>query len=131
MKKYFRTKDGRLFKVHEYESRRLRVNIAYWSKPMHLSIMRKDEILKEADTVEELCDECFITDDDKNNIYGTKIHCSNFHYARNGDEDDSENAQKPYEKYTFYGFIWVILPNGAPRLEPVAKMNKEGDWELL
>ena len=30
-----------------------------------------------------------------------------------------------------YSAIWVQLPNGAWRLEPVAKLNHKGDLELL
>ena len=30
-----------------------------------------------------------------------------------------------------FGYIWFYLPCGAPRLEPVAELTKEGEWKLL
>ena len=36
-----------------------------------------------------------------------------------------------YSNVEIYGAIYITLSNGAPRLEPVTKRNKEGEWTLL
>lgn len=76
-------------------------------------------IIKEADTIKELCDVF------KNvNVYAGTISFTNYINFELARFNKSEEA-------TLYGYIYIILPNGAVRIEPVAKMNEKGCLELL
>ena len=36
-----------------------------------------------------------------------------------------------YSNVEIFGAIYITLPNGEPRLEPVTKMNEKEEWTLL
>lgn len=111
MKKYIRTQDGRIFNLVAYkEDGEINGGIKYTSKlnGSHLFI-QKNNILKQVDTIEELCDE-FIGIDKTN-------------------EHDrlSKLSLKSYCNYVaIYGAIWT-----DKGLIYVAKMNSKGELELL
>ena len=82
-----------------------------------------EEILKFADTIEELIDgwviECPEWDKP---TFKSGLQYMNW-------EDYIKTANK--HKAIHYGVIFVRLPNGAIRIDPVAKMNKKGELELI
>ena len=123
--KYVRLKDG-IYEVHETESKPLRVNIAYWKKDGIVSIIRKSEVIKEAGTIRELCDEIVVDDYSSPN-------CKPFCYCESWDKVLNGRIAKSLKdiKTNIYGAIWVFDSNGAPTLKPVAKLNEEGELELL
>ena len=105
--KYIRTKDGRIFEN----------KLTMYVCPEALEELSKCEvgeeieILKQADTIEELCDEFVVI---KKN--GDKIITCNY-----------RNIQVYIErKFEIYGAIWT-----NKGLIYVAKMNNEGELELL
>lgn len=74
---------------------------------------------READTIEELCDEFIIDANYKDTPYlydrGEPV---------NSPEFDSKDE-------VVYGGIWTRGKHGKPILKPVAKLNEKGGWELL
>lgn len=107
MKKYIRTKDG----VWETEE--------YWKRPPIEIMSLKEEIIKQADTIEELCD-YFVVE------YTSGEHAMFRHFC---------DLERHYELYTQdyhhvagrYGAIWVT----GKGLIYVAKMNEQGELELI
>ena len=101
MKKYIRTKDGICEKdklIYAFND-----NEEYLIK----------DIVKEADTIEELCDEFVVLEKGKTKPFVHDIYC------RDLDRYIKENA-------TIYGAIWT-----DKGLIYVAKMNDKGEFELL
>lgn len=128
--KYIRTKDGKILNLIAYkEDGEINGGIKYTSKlnGSHLFI-QKNNILKQADMIEELCDE-FVLD---HPLFGDSCKClyHSFEKAKNGIKKRSDNAHNLYD-FNIYGAIWTdkgliykarmkgIFPNG------------EIDWELL
>ena len=108
--KYIRTKEGNIYKrlfIDRCLDRGTSVIINGEIMPY------KEDVIAEADTIEELCD-CYVIIIDGKPCLTTIDEWSWY-----------------FEEYTLYACIWVTLPNGAPRLEPVAKMNEKGELELL
>ena len=94
--KYIRTKNG---------------NILNSSRGLTSMIVTKDDILKEADTIEELCDmfifragDYIVIDQDKDKVFRGNWNC--------------------YD--TIYGAIWT-----NKGLIYAAKMNDKGEFELI
>jgi len=81
------------------------------------------EIIKQADTIEELCDEFIL------------VAPYRFRRPKTATELEKDFEEMKYfytdKNDTIYGAIWIELDNGAMRLEPVAKMNEKGELELL
>ena len=115
--RYIRTKYGRIFEVLEEDKQFYyigypnEVGLALWGK------LAKD-VIKEADTIEELCDAFVI------------VHKDGTHVFQKSTADDK--VSKEYVEYllrnnqTFYGAIWT-----DKGLIYVAKMNEKGELELL
>ena len=114
--KYIRTKDGRIIDTTEYIKI---VETQYtfkfvpkgyeYYKPVCTNI-HKDEIIKQADTIEELCDEF---------VY----QIGEYHYYN----DDLEIAKGLTDDISkIYGAIWT-----NKGLIYVAKLNDKGELELL
>lgn len=101
--KYIRTKDGRIGR----RCGTTEVSI----KGIFYSIGKVD-IIKQADTIEELCDE-FVVVDEENNHYVNELQV--LHYIC-----------RKQKNYTIYGAIWT-----DKGLIYVAKLNDKGEWELL
>lgn len=117
--KYIRTKDNEIIYVGDL----VKDEYGNYCDPKTIETdmeVSNEGIIKEADTIKELCDVF------KNvNIYAGTISFTDymdFELARFNKSDEA----------TLYGYIYIVLPNGAVRIEPVAKMNEEkGDLELL
>lgn len=99
--KYIRTKDGRVI-----DNEIMCIGFA------------KDNILKQADTIEELCDEFVVV-----GIFDNQIGCCCFTFSEAKELKDY--AELPQEQI-IYGAIWT-----EKGLIYVAKMNDKGEWELL
>ena len=113
--KYIRTKDGRIVAYGtEEDSGYSKGRIRIQNKPKISATMDPIEILKEADAIEELCDEVV--------------------YVREGYDNTSENIHlfkkrnrsMFHEELAVYGAIWTDVG-----LIYVAKMNGKGEFELL
>ena len=113
--KYIRTKDGRIVACGtEEDSGYSKGYIRIQNKPKISATNEPIEILKESDTIEELCDEVV--------------------YVREGYDNTSENIHlfKKRNRSLFhkelavYGAIWT-----DKGLLYVAKLNEEGEFELL
>ena len=100
---YIRTKDG-IYTLSE----------AYWAGI-------EDEIIAQADTIEELCDE-FVYE---NQEYKTPQKCCQS-YSGNWHDEQSSRLLTDDEVLTVKGAIWT-----DKGLIYVAKMNEKGELELL
>ena len=132
--KYIRTQDGRIFNLIAYkEDGEINGGIKYTSKLNgSYFFIQKDNILKKADTIEELCDGFVVISEE----YVEP------HYVKeliDTNALDFENHWRPYgngkvlNKFcqelidaVIYGAIWT-----DKGLIYVAKMNDEGELELL
>lgn len=120
--KYIRTKDG-IWEIMEIKPN---YEKTYYRCKHNLISNRfeKMDIIKQADTIEELCDELMIRGE-----YGSYI------IDVNGLDKDCDGWTKevgiPKGLVKVYGAIWVIDDNGAPILKSVAKANKDGKLCLI
>ena len=125
MNKYIRTKDNKIFKVLDTHYMRVPENHRlYGVKVYDVEVWKgilEEDVLKEANTLKELCDIFKVVNINQSPFSFTNYR--DFELAR-FNKNKSENA-------TLYGYIYILLPNGAVRIEPVAKMNEKGDLELL
>jgi len=114
--KYIRTKDGKIIDTDRYLIGS-GINKDYLTFYDNLKIkdfeLHKDEMLEEADTIEELCDE-FVCKRKNNALNITPC-------LFNQDYDFDKEKEKLKIKFEIYGAIWT--DNG---LIYVAKMNEEG-----
>ena len=103
--KYIRTKDG-VYEINRYyESRDY-----YWVKQDCEQPIDSDEILEQADTIEELCDEFVAYHKTLKLTYCIR----------------PTPFKKQDENFNIYGAIWT-----NKGLIYVAKMNEQGELELL
>lgn len=130
--KYIRTKDGRIIKIGEqtdvgYEKGIFEVH----NKAGIVVSYEPIEVLKETNTIEELCDE-FIGVMENGN--GAHIWYDDEYLSITGWETTEELSKLKYEyakanlslNQILYGAIWT-----DKGLTYVAKLNKKGQWELL
>jgi len=142
--KYIRTKDGIIVDTTKYKNvvertfndKVVAIDLNHWGQdndkyPTWIDVK---DIIKQADTIEELCDEFYIDYGQERFPYSTYRQYER--YAGWGDliRYLREIHFTGYDGV--YGYIWVILPNNAPILKPVAKMKgvlPDGkiDWEVL
>ena len=115
---YIRTKDT-IFAVVREDAKVLTVRAK--NNPNHLYNKSKaqTEIVMQANTIEELCDERVIIDAIGNHIL-VKTLLQEIWWKQH----DEEHVQ-------CFGAIWVIDSNDAPTLKSIAKMNEQGKLELL
>lgn len=108
--RYIRTKDGKIAEIKENMVVKVSddaIRLVYKNKP-HICVLNgNDDILKQADTIKELCDEFVMISDGKHKL---DIGCHSY----------------SDEKIQIYGAIWT-----DKGLIYVAKMNKKGELELL
>ena len=117
--KYIRTKDGKVIDISKYEKD---TQGWYYHAFTKCYAFPESDIVKQADTIEELCDEFVIYDKDQNN--GFPITCPK----------ERLTEIKPYIQICMQkqfncwlkGAIWT-----DKGLIYVAKMNEEGELELL
>ena len=118
MAKYIRTKDG-IYKIALTDKIRFGQYYCYKVDRQNInqySIIAETSILKQADTIEELCDG-FVTVGNKHIVWD-KQHCLGLTF---------EQVKESYSTYHFkiYGAIWT-----DEGLIYVAKMNDKGELEL-
>lgn len=112
--KYIRTKDG----VYEVEWNE---DGSCWCLNNGGAYFRKEDIIAQADTIEELCDEFVIIE-----RYGEKRY---FHRDKKSfikDYIGDKHIDMVLRYYTIYGAIWT-----DKGLIYVAKMNKDGELRLI
>lgn len=113
---YIRTKDG-IFEVTNEQERYFNIKIkGFGGAPMY-----KEMVIKQADTIEELCDVFIKKSKELGNDY-FNISTDAFTVF----DKKYENYKKWFEHYDYYGAIWT-----DKGLIYVAKMNAEGVLELL
>lgn len=121
--KYIRTKDGQVNEPYKYDNSRH----AYFCFPKNneWTFYYDKDVIKVADTIEELCDE-FV-------IYTPNMYSNMKAYLRYEFESKLDRAIQDYENYKdineevyLFGAIWT-----DKGLIYVAKMNESGELELL
>ena len=115
--KYIRTKDGEVLKVIR-EDYGWEIPV-YYDNDFGEKYVQEDDVVKQADTIEALCD-CFIVDrGDGFDPYYVKPTALK-----------AMDTNEPMPE--IYGAIWFRGQDGLPTLKPVARMlNWKGDLELL
>ena len=134
--KYIRTKDGRVVAWGEHGwIKGDDISVVYGGfcfgyNEGHLQRVKEvlnkycnTDILKYADTIEELCDEFVLV-----NKYRFKKPKTATELEKDFDEMRSFYTSK-YDK--IYGAIWIVSEHGEPILKSVSKMNEKGELELL
>lgn len=118
MKKYIKTKDGRIYqvydKVFEYKGDK-----RYQLVDSRFEVSLND-IVKEANTIEELCDEFVGVRKSDNTAHLGKIEDKHWFYEQTDWVGRVENYK------VIYGAIWT-----DKGLIYVAKLNYKGEFELL
>lgn len=115
--KYIRTKNGKIhISYHDYQG----FEKLWVCRKRHtlsdIYYVRRSNIVKQADTIEELCD-CFVAVGKKHYVWD-KQHCTNI---------TLEQMQSyPISDFEIYGAIWT-----DKGLIYVAKMNDKGELKLL
>ena len=109
--KYIRTKDKIIGyeKIFETSENLSQLNIDG-------KIYDKFDWAVQGDTIDELCDCLMFVYEAIDDFLITEVEAKNMTY---------------YDNETCYGCIKVKLPNGAIRIEPVAKLNENGDMVLI
>ena len=110
--KYIRTKDG-IYTLIEN-------GLCQTPKDVQNALITGD--YKQADTIEELCDKWIIVENGIPHVLA--YECDLLDKINN-------NKRIGITDSVGYGAIWIKLPNGAYRLEPVAKLNDEGKLKLV
>lgn len=122
--KYIRTKEGKIFNINE-------IYIPYQiiGNLLDFNSQGRFEILKQADTIEELCDEWVsipLFDLDVE-IAGLPIHIrKGTHYYFDIKDIEKIKASVSIKTSEFYGAIWT-----DKGLIYATKMNEKGEFELL
>lgn len=114
--KYIRTKDG-IYKYADYLGVHNGKRYALMDNAQGDRItmcQEPEELYKVADTIEELCDEFVMIDEE------------NEHYIKQDNDIHHIRRKWAIGNYTVYGAIWT-----DKGLIYVAKMNDEGELELL
>lgn len=114
---YIRTKDGRIAEVKENMTiKRCSENVlrlVYKDNRSICVLSGNDDIVKQADTIEELCDRFVVIDKETKEVRNIVSFLA---YAK----------LWSYCKYNIYGAIWT-----SKGLIYVAKMNDKGDLLLI
>ena len=127
--KYIRTKDGKIFNLMDLikwnKNQGLVENeISFWNSAYRYPEKHKQglkaRILKQADTIEELCDEFVVFDKEQPN--GKLLYYKGFENLKK----EFIDFEKDKEKVVVCGAIWT-----DKGLIYVAKMNDKGELELI
>ena len=140
--KYIRTKDG-IYEATEINGMVVaRGDVAYSCDiaDVHFPIVFKEkDIIKQADTIDELCDEFVVKYTDNS----MSVFCSQGLIRENGHITFEETRLDLNEFLDYlikeenetikeiYGAIWIKGKHNEPILKSVAKTNEEGKLELL
>ena len=114
--KYIRTKDG-IWQYNEENNSAERPNIEFQCNQLWLNIKEQD-IINQADTIEELCDVLVNIIYDGHGEPHWEIRCR---YDRTWKKDFKNDSD-----WSIYGAIWT-----DKGLIYVAKMNDKGELELI
>lgn len=118
--KYIRTKFGEMFAVRKEYSFYGQKYYDIYHKDKYLPI-REDYVIKQANTIEELCDEIVLKQYAENNtIMYIRYSVKNLELAK------IDGKKFSPEKYEIYGAVWCEFG-----LKYVAKLNSKGELELL
>lgn len=111
---FIRTKDNVYIKIRDTEFENKHIVVGKTPIDFGTYILKKD-IIKQADTIAELCDE-FVIKNQHNTYYTMNYEdmISDYHWGRF------------HERDTIYGAIWT-----DKGLIYVAKMNENGELELI
>ena len=115
--KYIRTKDGRIIETNKLII--IPSNTSFQGEIYNGEVVSEDEIINQADTIEELCDEWICRDNDNIEYRPYRFYFLDDLYA-------FIKENKLFERYTVYGAIWT-----DKGLIYVTKMNDKGELELL
>ena len=91
-------------------------------------------IIKQADTIEELCDELIIKNPNNDGEFYRKVFVYENRWKNILNEKHAKvcTDRDIYEHdVEIFGAVWVFDSNGAPTLKAVARMNDKGELELL
>ena len=130
--KYIRTKDGRIIKFDTSDAKEEIAGIKYDAlgfrllSTIYLYNLQKEDIIKVADTIEELFDEFVVKDNDCDLCYllnDESKYAIQYHLK---DQIDILVNDFKMQNDTCYGAIWTEWG-----LKYVAKMNDKGELELL
>ena len=121
---YIRTKDGRIAEVKENMAiKRCSENVlrlVYKDNRSICVLTGNDDIIKQADTIEDLCDEFVVFDKEQPN--GKLLYYKGFENLKK----EFIDFEKDKEKVVVCGAIWT-----DKGLIYVAKMNGKGELELI
>ena len=112
--KYIRTKDGRIAEIKKNMVVRVcddATRLVYKDRPYSCVLTGDDDIFKQADTIEELCDRFVVDFENGEEPVAFKNYLDTLNY---------------FGKAKIYGAIWT-----SKGLIYVAKMNDKGTLELL
>ena len=112
---YIRTKDG-IYKVEGETCHKK----AYFIDRYEEDVILKEQVIKQSETLEELCDEFVVFDKEQPN--GKLLYYKGFENLKK----EFIDFEKDKEKVVVCGAIWT-----DKGLIYVAKMNDEGDLELI
>ena len=93
---------------------------------VYLTVVSKNEIIKQADTIEELCDEFVLVAKDEDFFQTSRINTRHWVFDDLADTEHKEDEIGKGISRTIYGAIWT-----DKGLIYVAKMNEKGELELL
>jgi hypothetical protein len=116
---YIRTKDG-IYEVKKVETLCGVKFYDYETREDFVNRIREEQINKSSEDPSELCDSLmFVDNDEEKDFLITEMNKDNLNYY------------DPKEE-TCYACLKIELPNGAIRIEPVAKfIYEKWEWELL
>ena len=111
--KYIRTKDS----IYKVESETCHKK-GYYIDRYEEDVILKDQVIKQSENLEELCDE-FV-------CYSECFNRSYYFIYKNSYDELKSDVQMFSPNYSAYGAIWT-----SKGLIFVARMNDKGDFELI
>ena len=112
---YIRTKDG----IYKVESETCHKQ-GYYIDRYEEDVILKDQVIKQSENIEELCDEFVVFDKEQPN--GKLLYYKGFENLKK----EFIDFEKDKEKVVVYGAIWT-----DKGLIYVVKMDDKGDLELI
>ena len=143
--KYIRTKDGRIipFLDEDRETKLPKRDLRfYYIQPNNvITFICKKDILKQADTIEELCDGYIVElpmrhfhfyFEKTRNCFAFRNAMDEYNEWKDTKSDMSIEKKRAKELVYLWGVIWTKGANGQPVSKCVAKLNDDtGELELL
>lgn len=117
--KYVRTRNGRIYEMTDDLCINQFNHIAYKERPYICKVIGENtEVIAQADTIEELCDEFVIVFEDEHIM--TDLDYESF------EKEWYKNNHIRMRNAKYYGAIWT-----SKGLQFVARMNDKGELELI